>query len=211
MDWDKYKREIQLIIKQNNVEYELYSLIAELFRSKNSFTETSLRDVSRRRRTKEGTEQLLWGIMGFPDFVVLDTSYLPKKGIEDKEKLFGAIEIKYVNCPLFAKEADIRQLIGHILWFGKVIYTNGIEWYFYERTWDNFKKEKNDSKQNQSYSISNAKEEWISIEKYIDGFSIDKLQPKIIELKKADDFGVNKWNESGWLELIRFLDEELSW
>lgn len=214
MKWDRYKREIQLILKQNNVEHELYSLIAEIFRSKNSFSDKSLRDVSHNRRTKNGKEKFFWGIKGFPDFVVLDTQYPHKRGSKSQVGPLGAIEVKYVNYPLFAKIEDRRQLIGHILWFGKVIYTNGIDWYFYECNWkiDN---QQNDEFHNDSYLISGTKQEidnaWGLINKYIDGFSISTLSTVEFHLGKIDDFDGIKWNYSDWEKLIRFLDEELLW
>lgn len=43
--FDKFKREIELIIKQNPLECELYSIIASIIRERDSSKNISLRDI----------------------------------------------------------------------------------------------------------------------------------------------------------------------
>lgn len=45
--------------------------------------------------------------------------------------MLGAIEAKYIGCTL-KDIKDIMQLKGHVLWFNKVLYTNGLDWQYYE-------------------------------------------------------------------------------
>lgn len=210
MEWEKYKTEIELIIKQNNVEYDLYNLVAEIFRSKNICKGKSLRDVSRRRRKKDrkGNEQVFWGIKGFPDFIILDKKYKPSIGIEEKKYVYSAIEIKYVNCSLFKKKEDIRQLVGHILWFGKVIYTNGLDWYFYKCSWEKLdKKKKIVDFQNQSYSISGTNESALdSINNYIDSFDIKDFECDEFHLGDMGEGEKFNLNKSEWDKFMQYLD-----
>ena len=51
MNLERYKTEIELIEKQNHVEHDLYNIIAEVMRERQSFFNVSLRDVSNRQRT----------------------------------------------------------------------------------------------------------------------------------------------------------------
>lgn len=119
--YSDYKDEIELAWIQNSaVECELYSIIASVIRESESGRIISLRDVSARRTTENSKE--LKSDAGFPDFVVL------KRTKEKKALKFGCIEIKRPAVELDMTE----QIEKHIDKFGKVIYTNGLLWEFYD-------------------------------------------------------------------------------
>lgn len=142
---EDYIEEIGLIEKQNYVEVELYPLVADIINPtlKNSL---SKRYVFGRRKSNMG--QIYYGLSNFPDIVILDKNYQNKarKSIEIEEwkKLRGCVEIKNLNHSLITEEKikstisnslehitrEMGQLIGDLLWYKKVIYTNGIEWRF---------------------------------------------------------------------------------
>jgi len=120
-----YKEELELINAQNRVELDLYSIIAFVIRSTKFATSISLRDVTGRRETN--FSKTFMGNSGFPDFIVRS---------REKNKdaaIFGAVEIKYLS-----KDLDnpnyIKQLHGHIEFYKRVIYTNGLEWRFYNNS-----------------------------------------------------------------------------
>ena len=137
--------EIGLIENQNYVEVELYPLVADIINPtlKNSL---SKRYVFGRRKSNMG--QIYYGLSNFPDIVILDKNYQNKarKSIEMEEwkKLRGCVEIKNLNHNLITEEEirlilsnsfehitrEMGQLIGDLLWYKKVIYTNGIQWRF---------------------------------------------------------------------------------
>lgn len=52
MTFNDYIREIELIEKQNCVEHDLYSIIANVIRGRKNIKNLSLRVVSNRNRTK---------------------------------------------------------------------------------------------------------------------------------------------------------------
>ena len=146
---EDYTEEIGLIKKQNNVEAELYCIVADMIKRtlKDSL---SKRYVFGRRKSNMG--QIYYGLSNFPDIVILDKTYEneSRKSIEIKEwkKLRGCVEVKNLNHPLITEEEikstisdsfehitekneqEMGQLIGDLLWYKKVIYTNGIEWRF---------------------------------------------------------------------------------
>ena len=62
------------------------------------------------------------GYNGFPDFVIRT-----REKSNDAQNL-GAVEVKYVTNDL---EKYLEQLKGHIYFYKRVIYTNGLEWRFY--------------------------------------------------------------------------------
>ncbi|MBZ4283575.1 hypothetical protein LAJ55_12210, partial [Streptococcus pneumoniae] len=92
--------------------------------------------------------QIYYGLSNFPDIVILDKNYQnrARKSIEIEEwkKLRGCVEIKSLKHDLITEEkikstisnsfehitGEMGQLIGDLLWYKKVIYTNGIEWRF---------------------------------------------------------------------------------
>lgn len=143
---ENYTEEIGLIKKQNNVEAELYPIVADIIKPtlKDSL---SKRYVFGRQRSDLG--QIYYGLSNFPDIVILDKTY-ENKSIEsiqiEKEwkKLRGCVEVKPLDHCLITEEkikstisnsfehitGEIGQLIGDLLWYKKVIYTNGIQWRF---------------------------------------------------------------------------------
>lgn len=127
MTFEKYQTEIECIKKQNNVECELYSVVANVLRDRESFNKFSIRDISKRRRTQEHKEKYFWGLCGFPDFVIIDRDF----NIENNNKkslIYGAIEIKYEKQNILDNENNLLQLKGHLLSFKNIIYTNGFVW-----------------------------------------------------------------------------------
>ncbi|NLZ73922.1 MAG: hypothetical protein GX905_08965 [Bacteroidales bacterium] len=121
----EYKEEINLILAQNNVEVELYSIIACVIRERENSANISLRDVSTRRKTD--FSYMFKSGSGFPDFVVLSKNFDKHK--PDKKQILGAIEAKRVSADPLVKS---EQLKHHIKYFKNVIYTNGLEWQFYK-------------------------------------------------------------------------------
>lgn len=145
MDKQKYEKEIKLMLAQNNTEYELYPLIANIIAP--TLNGLSLRYVFARRRSKLG--KIYYGISGFPDMAVLDLNFanikLEKISADNRNQLKGCVEVKAYGRKLFDLEylekfvtdkvdhsiketRDIGQLLGEILWYKKVLYTNGIKW-----------------------------------------------------------------------------------
>lgn len=127
--FDDYKEEIELALIQNAcVEIELYSIIASIIRESKNPCKLSVRDVSTRKRTEISLKY--YGNSGFPDFVLLERekSYNVAK--------YGCIEVK---MPTISLDKNDTQLNGHIQFFKKVIYTNGIRWQFYEDSNKNIK------------------------------------------------------------------------
>lgn len=209
MTWEEYKEEIELIEKQNNVEYDLYNVIYAVLREREKFKLISIRNVSDRVRTKSKKEELLWGIKGFPDFILLDKEYNPED--KKKEKILGAVEAKYVGKPILNDKEDITQLIGHILWFGKVIYTNGVEWRIYNGGWDELKQRDINKLQRKTYSIHGSKNEitkkWERVDQYLLlNFSLNDLKFQSFILRKIDDDNNIEWNYSEWERLLNHLD-----
>ncbi|MBF9644102.1 hypothetical protein [Streptococcus pseudopneumoniae] len=142
---EDYTEEIGLIKKQNYVEVELYPLVADIIKP-------TLKDSLSKRyvfgRQRRGLGQIYYGLSNFPDIVILDKTYENKSRksikIEEWKKLRGCVEVKNLNYSLITEEkikstisnsfehitGDMGQLIGDLLWYKKVIYTNGIEWRF---------------------------------------------------------------------------------
>lgn len=121
-NFDDFKEEIELAFVQNAcVEIELYSIIASVIRESNNKQKLSIRDVSSRRKSK--ISKKFCGSSGFPDFVVL------KREKVQNAPIYGCIEAK---MPTIALNDDDEQLLGHIESFNKVIYTNGLNWKFFD-------------------------------------------------------------------------------
>lgn len=118
-----YQEEIDLIQAQNKVECDLYSLIAPIIRENTK--NISLRDVSTRRGSD--FSRVFCGNSGFPDFIIRTREK------NNGAKILGAIEIKYVSKDL-DKKKYLEQLQGHLQSYNKVIYTNGIDWRFYDKS-----------------------------------------------------------------------------
>lgn len=146
MTKEKYQKEIKLIQAQNNTEIELYPLATEIIQT--ATEGLSKRYVFGRKKSKKGN--VYYGLSSFPDIAILDKDFKDTDRDEIKEDdwngLIGSLEIKALGNKLFNigeirecllnKEKKVTQdegqLIGEILWYKKVLYTNGIEWeYFY--------------------------------------------------------------------------------
>ncbi|TMR56696.1 hypothetical protein E3V07_09250 [Streptococcus pseudopneumoniae] len=142
---EDYTEEIGLIKKQNYVEVELYPLVADIIKP-------TLKDSLSKRyvfgRQRRGLGQIYYGLSNFPDIVILDKTYENKSRksikIEEWKELRGCVEVKNLNYSLITEEkikstisnsfehitGEMGQLIGDLLWYKKVIYTNRIEWRF---------------------------------------------------------------------------------
>lgn len=145
MTKEKYQKEIKLIQAQNNTEIELYPLATEIIQT--ATEGLSKRYVFGRKKSKKGN--VYYGLSSFPDIAILDKDFKDTDRDEIKEDdwngLIGSLEIKALGNKLFNIDEirecllnkkkvtqDEGQLIGEILWYKKVLYTNGIEWeYFY--------------------------------------------------------------------------------
>lgn len=117
----EYKEECELSYAQNKVECDLYSLIAYIIRVGEQGKNISLRDVSVRRTSK--ISKRFKSESGFPDFIIM------KREKKVDAAILGAIEAKYMTKKL---EDYMTQVNDHIKSYGKVIYTNGIVWRFYD-------------------------------------------------------------------------------
>lgn len=165
MNLESYIREIKLMKKQNNTEYDMYSIIASLIRDGKNVENLSIRDVNRRRKSEKG--QVFYGLSSVPDFVILDLEFDNNKNkgmkIDNIDEIYGCVEIKGVEYDLLSikdilgklniknkmgelnSENKIKlgieegQLLGEILWYRKLIFTNGIRWKYCE--WENIDKE----------------------------------------------------------------------
>lgn len=142
MELKEYQEEIELIRDQNDTEFEIYPMAVEIIQP--TLKNLSKRYVFARRKSAKG--QIYYGLSSFPDVAILDKKY---KNISnstiDKElwiQLKGCLEVKSLGKKLITKsqveevitkkpdilEPEIGQLLGEILWYKKVLYTNGIEW-----------------------------------------------------------------------------------
>lgn len=188
INFDEYKREIELTIKQNPLECELYSLIAVVLRSCKNSNKYSFRDVSFLRYKGEEVEKRLkitdrqykffennTEKYGSPDFVVLSPQYSFSDNDERKKLIFGCIEVKAI----FEKLERTFQLDRELESFGKVLYANGLEWYYHEK-----------GKEAKKWIIGNY----------------NNKNPNYIS---ANDY-IEWEDESKWEELIKGL-EEISW
>lgn len=213
MKWEEYISEIELIEKQNNDEYDLYIVVANVIKERKSFKDISLRFVGKRRRTQGEKEKVLWGLRGFPDFVIFDKQYEPIEKSIDKSLIYGIIEAKVVGQPILESNDDKLQFVGHLLWFDKVIYTNGFEWRFYRNTWKVIEEEINE-KQTLSYEKyckepHNIAEEKV-INEYLKEFNISELQFESFVLCKKVN-GVRKWDNKEWKRLKKYLNRYSFW
>ena len=209
MKLEEYKCEIELIEKQNNVEYDLYTVVASVLKERKPFKTISLRFVGHCRRTQKAKKKVFWALRGFPDFVVLDKQYKPVEKSIDKSMIYGTVEVKGVGLPILESNDDRLQLVGHLLWFDKVIYTNGYEWRFYRNIWT-----ANDDEVNKKQDISYKKycktpkniEEEKMINEYLGKFDISELHyDSFILCKKVND--KRKWDNKEWDKLIKYLDK----
>lgn len=158
--FDIYKEELELIDTQNRVELDLYSIIAYIIRTAKSSQHISLRDVSGRRETD--FSRVFMGDSGFPDFVVRSREK------SNTAKIFGAVEIKYLSENL-DDQNHLNQLSGHINYYKKVIYTNGLEWRFYNNKLLPEERPIILCQYDTGNFIWNTREEWVSLLKLLDG------------------------------------------
>lgn len=140
MDFYKYIDEIDLIENQNNTERDLYYLVKQTLEP--YCCGLSLRIVAERRKSKLG--QIFYGISSVPDIAILDKDFDNEKNQvinkENRKKLKGCIEVKNLGEKLYKLEelqeefenknvgTAAGQLAGEILWYKKLLYTNGTEW-----------------------------------------------------------------------------------
>ena len=140
MDFYKYIDEINLIKNQNNTERDLYYLVKQTLEP--YCRGLSLRIVAERRKSELG--QIFYGISSVPDIAILDRDFNNEKNKvinkENRDKLKGCIEVKNLGEKLYTLEelqeefenenvgTAAGQLAGEILWYKKLLYTNGTEW-----------------------------------------------------------------------------------
>ena len=148
MNREEYRDEIELIREQNDVEFEIYPLAAELISS--TLNNLSKRYVFARKISDLG--QIYYGISSFPDIAIVTRDFKNKDNykidFDNWNKLKGCIEVKSLDSSLFdlkkLKEyisskdqlsnnqlKEVSQLIGEILWYKNVLYTNGVKWIFF--------------------------------------------------------------------------------
>ena len=205
MLFKEYIQELDLIKAQNDVECDFYCIIAPLLKRSNSLAKYSIRDISQRKRTKSGTERIFWGVAGFPDFVIIDKKYTTSNVVADKSIIHGVVEAKYVGKPLLEEFNDKLQLIGHLLSFGFVIYTNGYIWRIYSNSWNDSHREVTEM-ENKSFidtrgKSTRAKIATKEINNWLNSHSLDDLAFEEYILK--DESG---WKEDAWSGLLTTLE-----
>lgn len=160
MNKEEYCDEIALIKEQNNVELEIYPLVSELIAP--TLTGLSKRYVFARRLSELG--QIYYGISSFPDIAIVDRDFKNEKHKEIKgenwKKLRGCVEVKAYNNLLYNLDTlkkyidhnsksslskfqlqEVSQLIGEILWYKNVLYTNGVQWKLFKfNSWLEYEK-----------------------------------------------------------------------
>jgi hypothetical protein len=185
-----FKREIELIIKQNPLECELYSIVATIIRERDSSKNISLRDVSRITEqsdvinSKDRKYMTDEGNNGSSDFLVINTDYLYSQ--RNTNLILGCIEVKAIYLELDKGiEQKKEQFKGELKTFGKLIYTNGIEWRLYEYDSD----------------LETQNLLWkITLGKYVHG-------KQSVDLKVSDTDYI-EWNEvSEWYKLLNEIDK----
>ena len=142
MEKQEYIEEVNLIKEQNDTEFEIYPMAVEIIQP--TIKNLSKRYVFARRKTDKG--QIYYGISSFPDVAILDKKFIniSNKTISEEvwPQLKGCLEVKALETKLITQDQvekvistkpdilkpEIGQLIGEILWYKKVLYTNGIEW-----------------------------------------------------------------------------------
>lgn len=144
--FDEFKREIELIIKQNPLECELYSIVASIIRERDSSKNISLRDVSNiksfynHQNQKDRMYRINNGEFGASDFLIMDSNYYYSGSCENK--ILGSIEVKAIYLELDSEINNKKeQFYGELQAFKKLIYTNGLVWRLYEYN-SNLRKEK---------------------------------------------------------------------
>ena len=140
MDFYKYIDEINLIKNQNNTERDLYYLVKQTLEP--YCCGLSLRIVAERIKSELG--QIFYGISSVPDIAILDRDFVNNQHYKitgkNRDKLKGCIEVKNLGEKLYTLEelqeefknenvgTAAGQLAGEILWYKRLLYTNGTEW-----------------------------------------------------------------------------------
>lgn len=219
-----YFKELELIKKQNATEIDMYPWIYMLLQiakcNKGKTYETvSIRDVHKRFKSAKG--QVLYGLSSIPDFIIANTKFdnsnNSKGEIDNIDQIYGCVEIKGLDKELLdvksikelksinfqnKEDAAKGQLLGQLLWYKKVLYTNGIEWQYLE--WKPKEDEYNEIKNTVKNRIEWKKTEPFIWYKFIDW---NKLTTNI-EVRHL--VTLKECNEETWDELIDRLTE-ISW
>lgn len=197
-----------MIEKQNNVEDDLYCVVAPLLKKITNRKYYSIRNVSNRIRTDNQNGRVFWGIKGFPDLVIIESDYVSNNQ-NTKSKIHAVVEVKHVNKPFFKDPRDILQLKGHLLSFGTVLYTNGYEWRIYKNT-NLYNKDEIEDKEQESYDADYKDDDkWDMINKWVDN-EIPSLEDYLFDkfvLKKDEE---SAWNKQEWNRLIGELNKLFS-
>lgn len=135
-NYDEFKREIGFIIKQNPSENELYSIVPAIIRERENAKTFFVRDVSNLNQTpnRQNQKDRMYKISedkyGAIDFLVMKPDYEYSK--RNVTSILGAIEIKALFSKLDSERNKKVQFVKGLKTFGKLLYTNGIEWRFYK-------------------------------------------------------------------------------
>lgn len=192
-NYNDFKREIELIVKQNPLECELYSIVATIIRERESSKNISLRDVSRITEhskvlnPRDRKYKIQEEVYGSSDFLVINPEYHYSQ--RNTNFILGCIEVKAIYQKLDKSiEQNTNQFYGELETFKKMIYTNGIEWRLYEYDSDS----------------QNQKLLWnIILGTYV-------LNVTSYALKVSDTDQI-KWNEVGeWNKLLNEI-EKIEW
>ncbi|MBO4396498.1 MAG: hypothetical protein J5819_09155 [Eubacterium sp.] len=162
MTLEEYMRELLLMRKQYGQEEELYPLINILLRENDNVKHLSVRHVAdapgkpgvNKGKIVGANTYLLYGYASMPDLVIFDENCdlliggEPQKDIILKQidNMYGCVEAKIVasshpvddikgeNESVKPEECNsaLGQLIGELLWYGRVLYTNGLVWKYLE-------------------------------------------------------------------------------
>lgn len=136
MNFDDFKREIKLSYMQHphdQREEELYSIVLSILRDNNlNKNRYSFRDIHQNPKKRNN---VLYGISSNPDLAVYDLKLTDDRNFNQKNFIYGVVEIKAIGTTLNGEERT--QLFNELVWFGRVLYTNGVHWALYE--YDNTK------------------------------------------------------------------------
>lgn len=131
MNFDDFKREIKLSYMQHphdQREEELYSIVLSILRDNNlNKNRYSFRDIHQNPKKRNN---VLYGISSNPDLAVYDLKLTDDTDYNQKKFIHGVVEIKAIGTKLENKEKT--QLLNEVVWFGRVLYTNGVHWVLYE-------------------------------------------------------------------------------
>lgn len=136
MNFDDFYSEIKLSYKQHphdQREEELYSIVLNILRDTNdNKRKYSFRDIHQNPKKRNN---VLYGISSNPDLAIYDLKLTDDTDYNQKKFIHGVVEIKAIGTKLENKEKT--QLLNEVVWFGRVLYTNGVHWVLYE--YDNTK------------------------------------------------------------------------